>query len=97
MTWKNGVMKLQDVSYPMNGLELFEWSQKLQNCLANYDRHISSQQSLIYGFFIEGELKFALEIADGNLIQASAKYNQALSNAQKDIVAAWHRKYFRDA
>lgn len=83
-----------EVKLPINGLELFDWSQKLQNCLASYDRQIIEQGSLIYGFFVDGEIKFALEISDGKLIQASAKYNRALTNAQKDVVAAWHKRYF---
>lgn len=83
-----------EVKLPMNGLELFKWSQKLQNCLASYDRRISSQKSLVYGFFINGKLKFALEIADGNLIQVRGKYNRDLTNAEKYIVAAWKKHYF---
>lgn len=82
------------VKLPMNGLELFDWSQKLQNCLASYDMQIIEQESLIYGFFVDGEIKFAVEISDGKLIQASTKYNKDLTNAQKDIVTAWYKKYF---
>lgn len=50
------------IKLPLDGKELFNWSNKLQNCLSGYWKLIKEKQTIVYGFLIDNEIKFAVEI-----------------------------------
>ncbi len=78
---------------PRNGLELVEWSDRLSNCLSGYFRRILQKESTVYGFFKEGKLRFAAEIHEGRILQASSRFNAALDSEESEILKKWHKGY----
>lgn len=78
-----------DVKLPHTGRELFEWSERLRNCLSGYFHQIYEDQTTVYGFFRNDTIEFAAEIADKTIIQASGVCNQELTPTQQEC----HSKY----
>ncbi len=85
-----------NVKLPNNALELFDWADNLHNCMASYSGLIKQNLTLIYGFFKNKILIFAVEIRRGELIQASTKYNKELSVDENIILDIWLKKFFSD-
>lgn len=77
------------IRLPRNGKELFEWAEKLHNCIAGYFNKIKNHKAVIYGFFEEETLVFAVEISNKKLIQASSKYNADLTIQENYILNKW--------
>ena len=77
------------VNLPNNNLELYEWANELQNCLAGYEDKIASHETTIYGFFMQSNLIFAVEIQKGAIIQAHRKYNHPIEPQQRKILNLW--------
>lgn len=82
------------VMLPMSGIELYQWGEDLHNCLAGYDQFILNKTSLIYGFFEEEKLLYAIELRNHKVVQAKAKYNVDLTSEQMKIVIQWYEKFF---
>lgn len=82
-----------NIKLPNNALELFEWADNLHNCMASYSGLIKQNSTLIYGFFKNEILTFAVEIRQGELIQASTKYNKELSVDENIILDIWLKKF----
>jgi len=83
------------VMLPNNAQELFEWADTLHNCLTGYFRDIQSKYTVVYGFFTNEVLQFAVEINEGQIVQQSAKYNIVLNDAELKTVKKWfdmHKK-----
>ena len=80
-----------DVKLPLNAQELFEWANALHNCLTGYFYDIEEKDTIIYGFFVDNILQFAVEIREGKIIQQGAKYNRELTNQESRIVTRWFR------
>lgn len=81
------------VRLPMTGKELFRWSIALENCLAGYGKKIASGKTIVYGFFENDEIKFAVEIQNKQIVQANLKYNQSLDSRDVNVVNSWHQQY----
>ena len=79
-------IKGYQIKLPQNGKELLQWADILHNCMAGYFDMIQKDETIIYGFFKDSILKFAVEIDDGSLIQASGKYNSQLENEEQEIL-----------
>lgn len=84
------------IKLPFNGIELYEWSSKLQNCLSGYWKTILEKRTIVYGFFINDEIKFAVEIKNNKIIQSKLKYNQDLQNRDMNLVMGWFKEYFEE-
>jgi len=82
------------VKLPKDGKELFDWSEALHNCMAQYFEMIQNSKTIIYGFFQENILVFAVEICDDKVVQASSKYNIFLDEEQQDILDKWFGLFF---
>ncbi len=82
------------VKLPYTGQELKKWADVLQNCMFSYTKQIQSNDTYIYGFFLNDILQFAVEIYCRSLIQASAIDNSDLSNTQEKLLFAWLDKHF---
>ncbi len=82
-------LETYEIKLPQNGKELYEWSNELHNCLSIYYKSIQKRETTVYGFFLENEIKFAVEIRDNEIIQAKAKYNNDLNSSEKDFVFSW--------
>lgn len=78
-----------NVNLPNNNLELYEWANDLRNCLAGYEDRIRSHKTTVYGFFIQSNLIFAVEIQMGAIIQAHRKYNYPIEPQQRKILNLW--------
>lgn len=83
------------VKLPQNGAELIEWADTLHNCMAGYFDMIQKNETVIYGFFDNDILQFAVEISEGRLIQASGKYNSPLELEEQEVLDMWIRRFFR--
>ncbi|MEA2017150.1 MAG: PcfJ domain-containing protein [Campylobacterota bacterium] len=83
------------VKLPQNGAEIIEWADTLHNCMAGYFDMIQKNETVIYGFFDNDILQFAVEICEGRLIQASGKYNSTLEPEEQEILDMWMRRFFR--
>lgn len=82
-----------EVKLPLDGSELYEWSNTLSNCLAGYGEPIKKYKTTVYGFFKDKELLFAVEIQNNKIIQARTKYNVELPQDEMDVVIAWHEEF----
>lgn len=92
---QNACVKVEPytIRLPHNGLELFEWSSTLQNCLSGYAQWILSKETTVYGFFRENKLEFAVEVNNNSIAQASSKYNAKLSQEDTYLINGWFREY----
>jgi hypothetical protein len=88
-------IKIQDyeIKLPNSGAELIEWADALHNCMVSYFDTIQDKETIIYGFFKDDELKFAVEIFDNSLIQASGKYNKELEDEEQKILTVWMKRF----
>lgn len=85
-----------EIKLPTNGIELYDWSNKLQNCLSGYCRIIKEKQTIVYGFFKDNIIKFAVEIQDNKIFQSKSKYNQDLQDKEMSLVNGWFKEYFEE-
>ncbi|QKJ26121.1 hypothetical protein ACBT_0136 [Aliarcobacter cibarius] len=85
-----------EIKLPTNGIELYDWSNKLQNCLSGYCRIIKEKQTIVYGFFKDSVIKFAVEIQDNKIFQSKSKYNQDLQDKEMSLVNGWFKEYFEE-
>ena len=92
---QNACIKVEpyEIRLPHNGLELYEWSSALQNCLSGYAQWILHKETTVYGFFKENKLEIAVEVRNNSIIQASSKYNTKLSNEETYLINGWFREY----
>ena len=84
-----------DVKLPHTGKELFDWSERLHNCLSGYFHQIYENQTTVYGFFRNDTIEFAAEIADKTIIQASGICNQELTQTQQESLKIWFHRFIR--
>jgi len=86
-------VKNYKVRLPKNGRELYEWSNELANCLTSYGKLINDKKTVVFGFFIENKIKFAVEI-DHKIKQASAKHNRKLTKDDHNLLLDWFFESF---
>jgi len=82
------------IKLPKNGIELYNWSTALNNCLAGYNELIKSNYTTVYGFFENDTIKFAVEIKNNKITQAKSKYNANLPKKDISLVYGWFKEYF---
>ena len=82
-----------DVRLPESGEELYTWAEDLHNCLSGYFEMIYDNQTTVYGFFYEGKIEFAAEVADKTIYQASAIGNSSLDELQNEVLITWFHRY----
>lgn len=92
----NPCVKIEDyeIKLPINGIELYDWSNSLQNCLSGYWKLIKDKQTTVYGFMINNEIRFAVEIRNNKIIQSKSKYNRDIQNKEVSLVHGWFKEYF---
>ncbi len=81
------------VQLPQNGLELYEWSVALQNCLSGYGELIKNKHTTVYGFFKDSVLHIAVEVNNNQIVQANSKYNQKISREETNLINAWFDEF----
>lgn len=84
------------IKLPLDGMELYGWSNKLQNCLSGYWKPILEKRTIVYGFLIDNEIKFAVEIKNNKIVQSKSKYNKDLQNKEMSLVNGWFMEYFEE-
>ena len=84
------------VKLPKSGKELFDWADELHNCMAGYFEMIKNHGTIIYCFFQEDILVFAVEICDNEVVQESGKYNADLTIKQNKALTKWFELFFRE-
>ena len=82
------------IRVPLTGQQLFEWAEYLHNCMAGYFDMIVRQETIIYCFFKDKYLEFAVEISDEQIVQASGKYNRELIPEENMIIQRWYKQTF---
>jgi len=82
-----------EVKLPIDGVDLYNWSNILNNCLAGYGEIINSYYTTVYGFFKNDKLVFAVEIQNNKLVQARSKYNQDLAQEDKAVLIKWYEEF----
>jgi hypothetical protein len=94
----NACVDIEDyqIKLPFDGMELYTWSNKLQNCLSGYWKPILEKRTIVYGFFIDNEIKFAVEIKNNKIVQSKSKYNQDLQIREISLVIGWFTEYFEE-
>lgn len=83
-----------EVKLPKKGDELYQWANDLSNCMASYFNTIQNNQTLIYCFFINEKIDFAIEIRNNLVIQASGLHNATLDASQKEVLGKWIKRFF---
>ena len=89
-----GQIENYEVRVPKSGDELYHWAGKLQNCMASYFKYILNKDTIIYCFFKNNNIEFAVEIIAKKIIQASAIDNMPLDDEQRDVAKKWLKRYF---
>jgi len=90
-------IKNYTIKLPHTGKDFLEWAEILQNCIAGYFDKVKNNSSLIYGFFKNKKLDFAVEINfDNKIIQANQKNNKPLSQDQQKILDLWFDENFKE-
>lgn len=84
------------IKLPLDGIELFNWSNKLQNCLSGYWKLIKEKRTVVYGFYLDNEIKFAVEIKNNKIVQSKSKYNKDLQNKEMNLVKGWFIEFFEE-
>lgn len=77
------------VYLPENGEELYIFAEELSNCMAGYSDDIYRSVTTIYIFFKNNKVKFAVEVSNDTLIQASTKYNGILESEDRKALKNW--------
>lgn len=77
------------VKLPLDGKDLYDWSEYLHNCLSSYIDNIIDHKSILYGFFLHNNLEFAIELKDTTIIQAKSKHNNNLTLCQEKHLEQW--------
>lgn len=83
-----------EIRVPLTGEQLIKWAESLHNCMAGHFYMIVRHETLIYCFFEGKELKFAVEIANSNIVQASGKYNRELTPEENRVMQKWYKQIF---
>jgi len=78
-----------EVKLPNNGAELYEWADTLHNCMASYLDMIKGGKTIIYGFFKDNKIEFAVEIKNDTIIQAYRSYSRDLVLEQSVLLNDW--------
>lgn len=79
------------VKLPYTNKELYDWSIELHNCLSGYYNTINSGKEIVYGFFKNEVIEFAVSIVDGAIEEARGKYNKELNSSQKEATRMWFK------
>jgi len=82
------------VKLPKNGKELLDWAGELHNCMTKYFKNIKKHKTIIYCFFQEDILAFAVEICDNKIVQAQKKYNFDLVAEEEQVLMKWFELFF---
>ena len=82
------------IRVPLTGQQLFNWADYLHNCMAGYFDMIVEHETIIYCFFKDERLEFAVEISDTQIVQASGKYNRELTPEENMVIQRWHKQTF---
>lgn len=80
------------IKLPTTGQELWQWGENLQNCISSYAFKISTYATAIYGFFIDDDLKFVVELEYTEVLQASGYKNRLLTKYEQIILNQWNNK-----
>jgi len=88
-------VKGRKVQLPKSNIELFDWGETLHNCLLNYAPAVKKRQSIIYGFYNNDKIIFAVEIKNNRIVQSSSKYNVELDAKEKFLLYAWFGRFFK--
>jgi len=83
------------VQLPKSNVELYDWGERLHNCLFTYVSSVKKRNSMIYGFFIGDEIDFAVQIRNSQIVQAGCKYNASLDEEEKFILYEWFGRFFK--
>ena len=62
--------------------------------MASYFKSILNKDTIIYCFFKNNNIEFAVEIIAKKIIQASAIDNMPLDDEQRDVAKKWLKRYF---
>jgi len=89
-----GQIEGYEVKLPRSGDELYQWAGKLQNCMASYFKSIQNKDTIIYCFFKENRIEFAVEIIAKKIVQARAMRNILLNDEQNNVLKKWFKRYF---
>ena len=65
--------------------------------MSGYFDWIARGETIIYGFFQNGTLLFAVEIQNGRMVQYSAKRNAKLNEDELKLLEKWYGIYFENA
>jgi hypothetical protein len=102
MNIKNIIFKYDDIYFkkqvlynnltfklPIDSYELIEWATKLHNCMAMYAKSIRLNKTLIYGVFIDDNIKYAVRIENAKIVEMKGKYNKSIEKAETKIIEKW--------
>lgn len=84
------------IKLPEDGKEILDWADRLHNCMAGYFEIIKHHETIIYCFFREDILAFAVEICDNSVVQASGKYNADLTEEENKVLTKWLKLFFQE-
>jgi len=85
------------VRVPRTGQQLIEWAEYLHNCMAGYFDIIERHETMIYCFFHDNHIAFAVEITDTQIKEASGKYNRELTKEENSVLEKWFNQTFTQA
>jgi len=79
---------------PYSKKDLYNWGERLHNCLFSYSENLINGRSIIWGIYIDNILTYALEIRNNKIVQLSGIYNQRVDEYNKNKIEEWFRKIY---
>jgi len=83
-----------DYILPHSSEILHEWGKILHNCLFYYFDKIMMEKITVFGVFMDGNLTYALEIDNHEIIQASSAYNQPITPLDREKIEKWYKEIY---
>ena len=92
----NAQIELGTLSFklPMNNNQLGFWSNELNNCMFSYVTDIQKGLSTIYGVYKNQNLKYAVEIQFGKIVQALGASNKSIDEDDMQIIEQWFDRVY---
>ena len=86
-------MKCGELSFelPADATQLHRWAKEMKNCMFSRAERIASGRSVIYGVFKAKKLTYAVEVADGKIVEAKGRANTPVPEEDLSVIYRWHR------
>lgn len=84
-----GTLGSLDFKLPKKSVEFHSWAKNMKNCMFSRDDDIVNHSTIMLGVFKNRNLTYAIEIKNGEIIEAKGKYNKSIPTEDYKIIQKW--------